>query len=267
LNIIKVKGSDTFPIEARIRYNNTAGDHFGRPAGFILLNLRSLTTASSTMASKTVIQCDFDGTVTEDDQSFLLLDAYARGNWRQYLNAYRAGKITVGEFNTRAFSLVKEDRQTLVDFARRTAKIRPGFYELLDYCRQEGIKFIIVSNGLDFYIEAILRDIGVKDIEVCAAQSQFLDTGIVVKYIGPDGDHLDRNFKEAYTKSFLRKGYHVVYVGNGVSDLGPAKHSHHVFARDELLDFCKQAKLDCIPFIDFHDILRGLKSIKHPEPC
>jgi len=208
---------------------------------------------------KTVIQCDFDGTITEEDQSFLLLDAFASGNWRQLLTEYREGKISVGYFNAKAFAMVKEDRQTLVNFVKQTAKIRPGFHELLAYCRREGIRFTIVSNGLDFYINTILTNIGVENIEVFAAQAQFAPRGIKVKYVGPDGAHLDLYFKEAYTRSFLTKGYRVVYVGNGPSDIPAAKHAHWIFARGELLDLCKQTNVDCTPFIDLNDVVRSLE--------
>ena len=216
----------------------------------------------STDAVKTIIQCDFDGTITEEDQAFLLLDAFASGNWRQLLTEYRAGKISVGNFNTRAFAMVKEDRQTLVNFVKRTAKIRPGFHELVAYCRREGIQFTIVSNGLDFYINTILTDSGVKNIEVFAAQAQFASRGIEVKYIGPDGAHVDSDFKDTFTRLFLTKGYRVVYVGNGLSDLSPAEHAHHTFARDELLNLCKQTGLNCTPFVDLNDVVRSLKCLK-----
>ncbi len=211
---------------------------------------------------KTVIQCDFDGTITEEDQAFLLLDAFARGNWRQLLTEYREGKISVGDFNTKAFAMVREDRQTLVNFVKRTAKIRPGFHELVAYCQREGIQFTIVSNGLDFYINTILTDIGLENIEVFSAQAQFANGGIEVEYIGPDRAHLDNNFKDTFTRLFLSKGYRVVYVGNGLSDIYPAKYAHHVFARDELLDLCKQKRLKCLPFADFNDVLRDLKRLK-----
>ena len=215
-----------------------------------------------TDAVKTIVQCDFDGTITEEDQAFLLLDAFARGNWRQLLTEYREGKISVGHFNTSAFAMVKEDKQTLVNFVKRTAKIRPGFQELVTYCRGEGIQFIIVSNGLDFYINTILTDMGVENIEVFAAQAQFAYGGIEVKYIGPDGIHLDSNFKDTFTKLFLTRGYRVIYVGNGLSDLSPARHAHHIFACDELLNLCKQTGLNCIPFVDLNDVVRGLKRLK-----
>jgi len=211
---------------------------------------------------KTVVQCDFDGTITEEDQSFLLLDVFASGNWRQLLREYRAGRISVGYFNTKAFAMVKEDKQTLVNFVKQTAKLRPGFHDLVAYCQKEGVQFTIVSNGLDFYINTILKDFGVENIEVFAAQARFNHRDIKVKYTGPDGAHLDSDFKETYTKWFLTKGYRVVYVGNGFSDISAARHAHWVFARDELLSLCKQTRLNCIPFADFNDVLRELKRLK-----
>lgn len=210
---------------------------------------------------KTVVQCDFDGTITKKDVSFLLLDAFADGNWRQLLNDYRGGKISVGVFNREAFAMVKADKQTLVDFifAKKKVEIRKGFNELLNYCSKKGFKFVIVSNGLDFYIEAVLRDIGVDNIEVYAAQTQFSPEGVKVKYIGPDGSQLEGNFKDAYTELFLSKGYRVVYMGNGISDFSPARLSHHIFATGDLLAYCREKNLNCTPFDDLNDVVRGLE--------
>jgi len=215
---------------------------------------------------KTIVQCDFDGTITEKDVSFLLLDAFAGGNWRQLLNEYREGRISVGAFNTKAFTMVKADKQTLLDFifTKRKVEIRAGFNELLTYCSKKGFKFVIVSNGLDFYIEAILRDIGVENIEVFAAQTQFSPDGLVVKYTGPDGRQLEDSFKEAYTELFLRRGYRVIYAGNGISDFSPARQAHHIFATEDLLDYCQKANLNCTPFDDLNDVVRGLEVLPLP---
>jgi len=37
---------------------------------------------------KTMVQCDFDGTITEEDVSFFLLDTFADGDWRQLWKDY-----------------------------------------------------------------------------------------------------------------------------------------------------------------------------------
>ncbi len=232
------------------------------PTEDLIQELKSV--MGSSESAEIVVQCDFDGTITLEDISFRLLDEFADGNWRQLLSEYRAGKISVGDFNTRAFAMVKADKQTMLDVVRRTTEIRAGFQELLDYCRRKGFRFAIVSNGLDFYIEAVLKDIGVNGIEVFAAQTKFNPDGLEVKYIGPNGDQLLEGFKDAYTKLFLSKGYHVIYIGNGLSDVAPARLSHQTFATGDLLDCCKQSGLNCIPFDDLNDVVRSLESLEQP---
>ena len=208
---------------------------------------------------KTLVQCDFDGTITEEDMGYLLLNSFARGDWRRLLAEYRQGRMSVGYFNTRAFATVKADKQTLIKFVRSKVKIRAGFHELLAYCRRKGFRFVIVSNGLVFYIEAILRDTGVDNIDILAAQTEFTSEGIEARYIGPEGNQLQDGFKEAYIRSFLRKGYRVMYIGNGISDTSPAKQAHHIFATGELLAYCKETNLHCTPFVDLNDVVRGLE--------
>jgi len=208
-----------------------------------------------------IIQCDFDGTITEDDVSFILLDAFAQGDWRRLFQQYREHKITVGEFNAKAFAMVKVGREKLLEVARGRVKLRAGLNELVAYCRSRGFRFVIVSNGLDFYIKSILKDVGLGDIEVYAAQARFHPGGLKVQYIGPAGTPLSSDFKVAYTTAFLKQGYRVVYVGNGPSDISPAAQAHYVFARDGLLDCCRGTNLKCKPFDDLNDVVRGLESL------
>ena len=208
---------------------------------------------------KTLVQCDFDGTITHQDASFLMLDAFASGDWRQLLAEYREGKIAVGHFTAQSFAMIKADRQTLLDFIKGKVDIRTGFGKLLDYCQRKGFRFVIVSNGMDFYIESILRDIGAGNVEVFAARTEFHPGGVEVKYIGPEGNQLQSDFKEAYTRLFIKEGYRVIYVGNGISDLPPAKQAHHVFATGELLTCCEEININCTPFNNLDDIIRELE--------
>jgi 2-hydroxy-3-keto-5-methylthiopentenyl-1-phosphate phosphatase len=208
-----------------------------------------------------IIQSDFDGTLTEEDVSFALLDAFAEGDWRKLFEQYRQGKMTVGDFNTKAFAMVKVGRDELLKRAREEVKLRGGLRNLVNYCQGRGLRFIVVSNGLDFYIKAILGDVGLGNIEVYAATTRFTPEGLTVQYIGPDGNPLKKGFKEAYTKLFLAQGYEVVCIGNGPSDYFPAALAQHVFARDGLLDICKEKKLNCQPFEDFNDVVRGLEKL------
>jgi len=48
-------------------------------------------------------------------------------------------------------------------------------------------------------------------------------------------------------------------VGNGISDIFPAKQAHHVFATGELLAYCKETNFNCTSFVDLNDVVRGLE--------
>jgi 2-hydroxy-3-keto-5-methylthiopentenyl-1-phosphate phosphatase len=209
---------------------------------------------------KTALQIDFDGTVTREDISFLLLDTYAPKIWRKYLDEYKAGKIAVAEFSKKVFALVKEDEKTLTDFILKSehTKVRPGFNPLLDYCKQNKIRTILVSNGLEFYIKAILKKLGVNALEIHAAENIFSPQGMKVRYTGPDGKEINDGFKESYTDLLKREGYKVIYLGDGSSDIYSARKADYIFAVDGLLEKCREENLNCDTFKDFYDVVEKL---------
>ncbi|MFC2034363.1 MtnX-like HAD-IB family phosphatase [Chloroflexota bacterium] len=213
-----------------------------------------------TEKTKTLVQCDFDGTITEQDASFLLLDTFTKENWRALLKEYTEGRITVGHFNTKAFAMIKADREALLKVIKEKTVIRPGVPELADFCDKKGFRLVIVSNGLDFYIEELVKDIGVADIEIFAARTRFNPEGLKVQYIGPDGNPLDDDFKESYVDLFLKEDYRIIYIGNGTSDFAPARKCNHIFAIDSLLSQCQKNKVACTPFSNLNDVVRTMES-------
>ena len=119
---------------------------------------------------------------------------------------------------------------------------------------------VIVSNGLEFYIRLILKEIGLENMEVHAAQTEFNAGGLKVYYIGPDGNR-SGGLKETYIKLFKNEGYRVVYLGNGDSDIYAARHAHQIYARDVLLSHCVNEGLSHKPFNDIFDVIKGLDSL------
>lgn len=216
---------------------------------------------TSTPSSQTVVQCDFDGTVTDRDVAFLMLDTFARGDWHKIHKQYEDGRITVGRFNEESFALVRATREQLLSIIRGNIGIRQGFLDLVAFCRRKGFRLAIVSNGLDFYIESILKDLGVTGVEVYAARTTFQDNRVFVQYIGPDGKPMDDGFKEAYVRHFRGQGSRVVYVGNGTSDFRPASLCDVVFATDRLAWYCRRQRFDCIQFETFSDIVKVLETL------
>ena len=208
--------------------------------------------------AKPLIQCDFDGTVTMEDASFVLLDRFADGDWRSLWTQYERGSISVGRFNREAFAMVKADRDAVLKSVMGAIRVRLGLQEFAAFCRRTGIRLVIVSNGLDFYIREILGTRGLDWIESFAALTHFSPDGLQVRYVDPNGDDVDDEFKMAYVHQFLKSGYHVTYIGNGTSDIVPARQCHRVFAIAELLAGCRKEGIACTPFNDFHDVVREI---------
>jgi len=155
--------------------------------------------------------------------------------------------------------VIEADKSELLDYVRRRdVSLRPGFTELLAGCRRRGIEFIIVSNGWDFYIDYIMKNLNLSEVPVRASVTSFDHGQRTARYLGPDGKELQVGFKEAYSRLFLDRGYRVIYVGNGISDAPAACLAHHVFAVDDLKDYFESRNYACYPFQDMHDIERKL---------
>jgi len=212
---------------------------------------------------KTAVQLDFDGTITVNDISYLLLDTFAGDAWHPYLKDYEAGRIDVGTFNRRSFGLVTAGREEMTDFVLRSDRlvVRDGFKEFIDYCRERGFPIVITSNGLKFYIEVILAWLGVEGLEVHASENEFSPDGMQVGYRSPDGRLLEKGFKESHTRALIEAGHDVLYAGDGSSDIYSARLATWVFAADTLLEKCRAEKLPCYPFKDFRDILATVRTL------
>lgn len=209
---------------------------------------------------KTVVQCDFDGTITIEDVSFKMLEAYADSSWQQLRKRYHDGEISVGRFNTEAFALVKAGKEALLEVAHNTMEMRPGLKELVDCCLRKDFRFTVISNGLDFYIEDILRINNLDNIEVYAAETRFSEGKLDARYVTPSGVEIENGLKEAYVDLFLGEGYRVIYIGNGVSDIASSVKCHHIFATGELLDYCKKNPgLNYTELTDFFEAARILE--------
>lgn len=213
------------------------------------------------MPDPILVQCDFDGTLTVGDISFLVLDEFTGLAWRKEFDDYMQGKVTINHFNTRAFARLKAGRAELTRFVREKAEVRPGLTELIQVCRERGFRFVIVSNGMTFYIETVLQMQGLGELEFIAGRGEFSPQGMKAWYPGPDGRPIEEGFKMAWTEYFLQQGYRMIYIGNGISDFAPACRCRHIFAIENLVTECRKAGVEHTPFGDLHDIARSLREI------
>jgi 2-hydroxy-3-keto-5-methylthiopentenyl-1-phosphate phosphatase len=217
------------------------------------------------LASKVAILCDFDGTVTVEEVSTSLLDEFSGHGWRKADADLLSGKISLRETMEREFRLLRASRKEMERFVGRV-RLRNGFSELVAAAREHGYPLLVVSEGLDFYIAAFLKDKGLK-VDFRTNHAVFSSDGIVVEHPFSD-ESCDRcgTCKKARLLQFKARGFTTVYVGDGISDRCPARFCDVLFARDGLLEYCRKESIRCFPYEDFIDVLGVLEGSLWERP-
>lgn len=214
------------------------------------------------------IQCDFDDTITVGDLGTSIVDAFGSKEWERSEELYLDGKIGVEETSRIQYGLVRTTRKEVEAFISRNTCIREGFVDFVAYCRERGLSFVIVSSGLDIYIEPTLERLNLSDVELYSAKGIYANGGIDVQYRDPMGRAIEAGFKEAYLKHLKERGLPMVYIGDSMSDIEPAKGSDHVFARGKLADVLKREGVGFHHFDTFHDVTRAVDELvanRQPE--
>jgi len=206
-----------------------------------------------------IIQCDFDGTIIRNNLSVLLRETFAQDDWQSIESDYLHGHLAVEQSNMLQFAFIKEPKEKLQEFVRQHIELRPGFVEFVRYCQESAIPFAIVSSGLDFYIEPVLVEIGMPDLELHCGQTSFGKDGIMVSYYDPEGNIINQGFKRKHMSSLKKRDANVVYIGDGLSDLEAACQADHVFATCHLSKLLSLESVLYYPFSNFQDVLHRVK--------
>ncbi len=209
-----------------------------------------------------MVQCDFDGTITDGIVSELIREDFGPPELRAMEEEYVAGKLSVEESNIRQFALVCAGSEEIEDLVLGGVVVRYAFDEFVDYCRGEGIRFAVVSSGLDLYINPILGQMGLDDLEVHSAVTDVSPNGIRVEYSDPAGCLISRGFKLSYLRHFKEQGHTVVYLGDGLSDIEPAQEADFVIARDSLEAYFRENDLPHFSFENFQDVAAHVEQIR-----
>jgi len=205
-----------------------------------------------------IIQCDFDGTIISNNLSVLIREHFAPNAWRAIDTDYLEGRITVEESNRRQFALIKESKGKLREFVHRHVDVRQGFPEFIADCKEKGAHLVIVSSRLDFYIDVVLSELGMSDIELYCGQTEFNEKGIMVSYHNHNGNIIEHGFKISYLNWLKQRDKSIIYIGDGLSDLDAVRNANYVFATGHLATLLKEEPVSWSYFTDFIDIGKKL---------
>ena len=157
---------------------------------------------------------DFDDTAAQQNVAELLLARFGGPGWQVERERFRAGECTLNEYQETTFRNIQADRSAMQSYVKQHASLRPHFNELSAYCQAHGIPLAIVSQGLDFYIEALLEKEGQLGVPVYAVETRFDDDGISFEYhYSRPGRERHGNSKALVVERYREDGHYLFYAG------------------------------------------------------
>ena len=226
--------------------------------------MRTTESNSGSVNLRPAVLTDFDDTAAEQNVAELLLYKFGDQTiWQEAGARFRAGKLTLKDYQEIAFRHIPAGRETMKSYVKQQANLRPHFGEMVSFCQDRDIPVAVVSAGLDFYIEALLEKEGFPQVPVYSVNTTFSAEGISYHYhyTNPGKEHLG-NSKGLIVERYRSQGHHVLYVGDGRSDFEAAERADVVFAHRVLAEECQRQSIPFHPFAHFGDVLSALQG--HP---
>ncbi|WP_336771899.1 2-hydroxy-3-keto-5-methylthiopentenyl-1-phosphate phosphatase [Paenibacillus sp. MMO-58] len=216
-----------------------------------------------TTAKKRIIFCDFDGTITVNDNIVAIIRHFNPPGWEDIANAVLSQKISIRDGVGQMFRLLPTSIQKeVVEYGINNVQIRDGFADLLQFCKDEQIEFYVTSGGIDFFVYPVLARFGIPEDHIYCNGSDFSGEQIEITWPHPCDEHCTNDCgmcKTTIMRRFPASEYERIIIGDSVTDFEGAKLADTVFSRHHLTDKCKELGLPHTEFTTFHDIVHELK--------
>ena len=209
---------------------------------------------------KLCILCDFDGTITTRDAIYYFFKEHCVDGWQDVEKLWVEKKIDSKECLEREFALVPDLSQKLIDEYLATISIDKSFKNFYEVFKNNDADIFVVSDGIDYFIEKILENYGIKGIKIISNHGEFSVGKMKFSYpnnskncinnLGTCKCNILKDMKKRYEK--------VVFIGDGISDFCVADKADILFAKTALLEYCEKNGIKYNKYDSFDDIKNNL---------
>lgn len=216
---------------------------------------------------KPIVCCDFDGTITKNDNIIRIMKQFAPSEWTKLKDGVLSKEITIQEGVGQMFQLLKSDQKDAIQsFILEDTEIREGFKQFVDEVKKQiFLSMYLAGDGL--FVYPILEGIVDRD-DIYCNHASFVEDHIQIEW--PHAcDTQCQNGCGCCKPSIIRKLAHeddfIIMIGDSVTDVEAAKHADITFARDYLLNECQELGLvhkEYDTFIDLQAQFVQIKEVK-----
>ncbi len=211
---------------------------------------------------------DFDGTITINDVGNTLFREFGGSACDGFIAEYHEEKLSARELFRREAAAAGRVLPVELNALLDRQGIDPGFKDFVDFCRLRNIEFHIISDGLDYYIDRVLRAHGIRDVSFVANSLSLEPSGTdgrtLLSLDFPHSDSVCDRCACCKRNFMLTHGGDddiLVLIGEGYSDRCPAQYADIVFAKKDLQTFCQQENISYYLYSTFHDVTERLTEL------
>jgi len=206
---------------------------------------------------------DFDNTITCGDVLDGIIEKFAVDRrWIELEEAWASGHLGAKACLEGQLQSLRAEWPALVRHLE-TVQFDPGFMALRNQLRATNIELTIVSDNFDRFIGHLLEQRGLADVPFFANHLELADGRLLPSFpfVNPACPDCAHCKKTHFTPR--RDARQVVYIGDGRSDLCPARVADVVFAKASLLTTLRAAGTPCFGFEELAGVVTALKEIHH----
>jgi len=200
---------------------------------------------------------DFDGTISRQDTTDLLLERFADPQWLNVEARWLRGEIGSRECMAEQVSLLRMAPGDLNECLSHI-EIDPDFPAFVRFCLKRGIPVAVLSDGLDIVVETVLQRAGIF-LPILANQANLIAHdrwSLSFPYMRQDCVSAAGNCKCAkLTEGDRYVQTSNILIGDGRSDFCGAKSARAAFAKGRLLEHCRASGVRHVPFLTFSDLI------------
>ncbi|MDX1701405.1 MAG: MtnX-like HAD-IB family phosphatase [Melioribacteraceae bacterium] len=208
-------------------------------------------------SNKFKIYIDFDGTITTRDiGEHMFLEFGDAKECRDIIAEWLEGRLTskevwIGLCDTVKNFNEKEFEKFLEDFT-----IDPYFKDFISFCDSKDFDTVVLSDGLDYYIDKIINRENLNYLKVFCNKLVFDEKKNLTPLFPYTDEECDKcaNCKRNHILDSSSEEDITIYIGDGWSDTCAAEYCDIIFAKRSLLKYCEQNGLPYYPFKSFRDV-------------
>jgi 2,3-diketo-5-methylthio-1-phosphopentane phosphatase len=201
------------------------------------------------------VLCDFDSTIVPCETVGEIYRHFAAPSCWEFVQRWIRGEISTPQELQACFRTIKATRAEMESLLT-TIRIDPAFPHFLGLCQERGYHFAIVSDGLSWCVDHILRQHGICGITVYSDEIHFEPDGFRFSFPWYHPESPTRGVsKSAIVQRYQVQGNSVVFIGDGLSDTDAVQVADVVYAREQLLEYCRKRGIQAVGFSDFADLL------------